>query len=47
MTTNIKSGILNVIRYVFDFTVVMVKIAGVLAAAYLAQVLFAFLMGWL
>jgi hypothetical protein len=31
----------------FDFIVDMLKIAGILAAAYLAQVLFAFLMGWL
>jgi hypothetical protein len=43
----LKSGILNVLLYIFDFTLVMLKIAGILAAAYLAQVLFAFLMGWL
>jgi hypothetical protein len=43
----IKSGILDVLLYVFDTMVGLLKVAGFLVVAYLAQVLFAFLMGWL
>jgi hypothetical protein len=46
MAIDSRLAMMYLISYLYDFMISLLKIAGVLAAAYLAQVLFAFLMGW-